>query len=97
MHKKCIVLIGTLDTKGEEIGYLKNSSLTRTPTPCHGHRRRRKGKTGGRYSRCRSSPGSSTEIEKLWHSRERQNVTEIMIKGAVVKLALLCRTGEVRE
>jgi uncharacterized protein (UPF0261 family) len=38
---------------------------------------------------------AGAEIEQLWNSHERQNVTEVMIKGAISQLAALCRTGEV--
>jgi uncharacterized protein (UPF0261 family) len=96
MHQKCIVLIGTLDTKGEEIGYLKELILKRGHRPlvidigAGGKARLEADITATEVARA-----AGTEIEKLWDSRERQNVTEMMIKGAVVKLTALCRTGEV--
>jgi len=96
MHKKCIVLIGTLDTKGEEIGYLKDLILKRGHRPfiidigAGGKSRLEADITATEVARA-----AGTEIEKLWDSRERQKVTEVMIKGAVSKLAALCRTGEV--
>jgi uncharacterized protein (UPF0261 family) len=96
VQKKCIVLIGTLDTKGEEIGYLKKLILKR------GHRPFIIDIGAGGKARLEAdipatevARAAGTEIEKLWDSRERQNVTETMIKGAVVKLSALCRTGEV--
>ncbi len=96
MHKKCIVVIGTLDTKGEEIGYLKELILKR------GHRPFIVDIGAGGKARLEAdipatevARAAGTEIEQLWDSRERQNVTEVMIKGAVSKLAALCRTGEV--
>ncbi|HUL21039.1 MAG TPA: Tm-1-like ATP-binding domain-containing protein [Thermodesulfobacteriota bacterium] len=94
--KKCIVLIGTLDTKGEEIGYLKNLILQR------GHRPLVIDIGAGGKARLEAdipaaevARAAGAEVEKLWNSRERQKVTETMIKGAVDKLAALCRTGEV--
>jgi uncharacterized protein (UPF0261 family) len=96
VHKKCIVVIGTLDTKGEEIGYLKELILKR------GHRPFIVDIGAGGKARLEAdipatevARAAGTEIEQLWDSRERQNVTEVMIKGAVSKLAALCRTGEV--
>ncbi len=96
MPKKCIVLIGTLNTKGEEIGYLKELILKRGHRPfiidigAGGKARLEADITAAEVARA-----AGTEIEKLWDSRERQKVTELMIKGAVSKLATLCRTGEV--
>jgi len=96
VHKKCIVLIGTLDTKGEEIGYLKELILKQGHRPfiidigAGGKARLEADITATEVARA-----AGTEIEKLWGSRERQKVTEMMIKGAVAKLDALCRTGEV--
>jgi uncharacterized protein (UPF0261 family) len=96
VHKKCIVLIGTLDTKGEEIGYLKELILKQ------GHRpfiidigAGGKARLEAEITATEVARAAGTEIEKLWGSRERQKVTEMMIKGAVAKLDALCRTGEV--
>jgi len=94
--KKCIVLIGTLNTKGEEIGYLKELILKRGHRPfiidigAGGKARLEADITAAEVARA-----AGAEIEKLWDSRERQKVTELMIKGAVSKLVVLCRTGEV--
>ncbi len=96
VHKKCIVLIGTLDTKGEEIGYLKELILKRGHRPfiidigAGGKARLEADITATEVARA-----AGTEIEKLWDSPERQKVTEVMIKGAIGTLAALCRTGEV--
>ncbi len=96
MRKKCIVLIGTLDTKGEEIGYLKELILQR------GHRPFIIDIGAGGKARLEAdipatevARAAGAEIERLWDSPERQKVTEVMIKGAVDKLVALCRTGEV--
>jgi uncharacterized protein (UPF0261 family) len=96
VHEKCIVLIGTLDTKGEEIGYLKELILKR------GHRPFIVDIGAGGKARLEAdipaaevARAAGTEIEKLWDSRERQKVTEVMIKGAIGKLAAFCRAGEV--
>jgi len=96
MHKKCIVLIGTLDTKGEEIGYLKELILQR------GHRpfiidigAGGKARLEADIPAAEVARAAGTEIEKLWDSRERHKVTEVMIKGAIGKLAALCDAGEV--
>jgi uncharacterized protein (UPF0261 family) len=96
VRKKCIVLIGTLDTKGEEIGYLRELILQRGHRPfiidigAGGKARLEADITAAEVART-----AGTEIEKLWDSPERQRVTEVMTKGAVDKLAALCRTGEV--
>jgi uncharacterized protein (UPF0261 family) len=96
VHKRCIVLIGTLDTKGEEIGYLKDLILKR------GHRpfiidigAGGKARLEAEIPAAEVARAAGTEIEELWDSRERQKVTEVMIKGAIGKLAALCRAGEV--
>lgn len=96
MHKKCIVLIGTLDTKGEEIGYLKELILQQ------GHRpfiidigAGGKARLEADIPAAEVARAAGTEIEELRDSRERQKVTEVMIKGAIGKLAALCRAGEV--
>ena len=88
--------MGTLDTKGEEIGYLKELILKR------GHRpfiidigAGGKARLDADITATEVARAAGTEIEKLWDSPERQKVTEVMIKGAVSKLAALCRTGEV--
>jgi uncharacterized protein (UPF0261 family) len=93
---KKIVIIATLDTKGEEIGYLKELILRRGHQPliidigCGGEPKLEADITADEVARA-----AGTEIEKLRSSRERQKVTEVMIKGAVVKLDALCRAGEV--
>jgi uncharacterized protein (UPF0261 family) len=96
VRKKCIVLIGTLDTKGEEIGYLRELILQR------GHRpfiidigAGGKARLEADIPAAEVARAAGTEIEKLWDSPERQKVTEVMIQGAIGKLAALCRTGEV--
>jgi uncharacterized protein (UPF0261 family) len=96
VRKKCIVLIGTLDTKGEEIGYLKELILEQ------GHRPFIVDIGAGGKARLEAdipaaevALAAGTEIEKLRDSRERQKVTEVMIKGAIAKLAAVCRAGEV--
>jgi uncharacterized protein (UPF0261 family) len=93
---KKIVIIATLDTKGEEIGYLKELILKRGHQPliidigCGGEPQLEADITADEVARA-----AGTEIEKLRSSRERQKVTEVMIKGAVLKLDALCRAGEV--
>lgn len=95
-HRKCIVLVGTLDTKGEEVGYLRDLILKRGRQPliidigAGGKARLDADITANEVARA-----AGTELEKLWGSRERQKVTEAMIKGAVAKLVALCRTGKV--
>ncbi len=96
MHKKCIVLIGTLDTKGEEIGYLKELILQQ------GHRpfiidigAGGKARLEADIPAAEVARAAGSKIEELRDSRERQKVTEVMIKGAIGKLAALCRAGEV--
>jgi uncharacterized protein (UPF0261 family) len=96
MPKKCIVLIGTLDTKGEEVGYLKELIRQR------GHRPFIIDIGAGGKARLEADiPASEvaraagTEIEELRDSRERQKVTEVMIQGAIGKLVALCRAGGV--
>jgi uncharacterized protein (UPF0261 family) len=96
MPKKCIVLIGTLDTKGEEVGYLKELIRRR------GHRPFIIDIGAGGKARLEADiPASEvaraagTEIEELRDSRERQKVTEVMIQGAIGKLVALCRAGGV--
>jgi uncharacterized protein (UPF0261 family) len=93
---KKIVIIATLDTKGEEIGYLKELILRRGHQPliidigCGGEPKLEADITADEVARAAGS-----EIKKLRSSRERQKVTEVMIKGAVLKLDGLCRAGEV--
>ena len=93
---KKIVIIATLDTKGEEIGYLKELILRRGHQPliidigCGGEPKLEADITADEVARA-----AGAEIEKLRSSRERQKVTEVMIKGAVLKLDALCREGEV--
>jgi len=93
---KKIAIIATLDTKGEEIGYLKELILRRGHQPfiidigCGGEPKLEADITADEVARA-----AGTEIEKLRRSQERQKVTETMIKGAVAKLDALCRTGEI--
>jgi uncharacterized protein (UPF0261 family) len=93
---KRIVIIATLDTKGEEVGYLKGLILRRGHQPfiidigSGGEPRLEADITADEVARA-----AGAEIKKLWGSKERQKVTEVMIKGAVAKLDALCRTGEV--
>ncbi|MDH5696173.1 MAG: Tm-1-like ATP-binding domain-containing protein, partial [Dehalococcoidia bacterium] len=93
---KKIVIVATLDTKGEEIGYLKELILRRGHQPfiidigCGGEAKLAADITADEVARA-----AGTEIKKLRGSQERQKVTEVMIKGAVAKLDALCRTGKV--
>ena len=92
---KKIVIIVTLDTKGEESGYLKELILERGHQPfiidigCGGEARLEADITADEVAQA-----AGTDIEKLRRS-ERREATETMIKGAVAKLVALCRTGEV--
>jgi len=96
MPRKYIVLIGTLDTKGEEIGYLKELIFKRGHRPfivdigAGGRARLEADIPAAEVARA-----AGTEIEMLRDSRERQRVTEVMIQGAIAKLTALCRGGEV--
>ncbi len=93
---KKIVIIATLDTKGEEVSYLKELILRRGHQPfiidigCGGEARLEADITADEVAQA-----AGTEIKKLRGSQERREVTEVMIKGAVAKLDALCRTGEV--
>ncbi len=93
---KKIVIIATLDTKGEESGYLKELILRRGHQPfiidigCGGEAKLEADITADEVARA-----AGTDIKKLRGSQERQKVTEMMIKGAVAKLDALCRAGEV--
>jgi len=93
---KKIVIIGALDTKGEENGYLKELILRRGHQPfiidigCGGEPRLEADITADEVARA-----AGTEIKKLRGSQERQKVTETMAKGAVAKLDALCRAEEV--
>lgn len=93
---KKIVIIATLDTKGEETSYLKELILKRGHQPliidigCGGEPKLETDITADEVARAAGS-----EIKKLRSSQERQKVTEVMIKGAVLKLDALCRAGEV--
>jgi len=93
---KKIVILGTLDTKGEEAGYLKELILRRGHQPfiidlgCGGEPRLEADITADEVARA-----AGTEIKKLRRSQERQKVTETMVKGAVAKLDTLCRAEEV--
>jgi uncharacterized protein (UPF0261 family) len=93
---KKIVIIATLDTKGEESEYLRELITRRGHQPfiidigCGGEARLEADITADEVARA-----AGAEIEKLRRSQERQEATETMIKGAVVKLDALCRAGEV--
>ena len=93
---KKIVIIVTLDTKGEESNYLKELILKRGHQPfivdigCGGEARLEADITADEVARA-----AGAEIEKLRRSQERKQATETMVKGAVAKLDALCRTGEV--
>ncbi len=94
--KKHIVLIGTLDTKGEEMGYLKELIIRRGHHPLiidigtGGEPRLKADITAKEVAHT-----AGVQVESLRNSQERQKVTEIMIKGAAEKLDELCRNGEV--
>lgn len=93
---KKIVIIATLDTKGEETGYLKELILRRGHQPfivdigCGGEAKLEADITAGDVAEA-----ADANIKELRASQERQKVTEIMTKGAVAKLDALCRAGEV--
>ncbi len=95
---KKIAIIATLDTKGEETGYLKELILRRGHQPfiidigCGGEPKLEADITADEVARA-----AGTEIKKLRGSPERQKATETMIKGAVAKLDALCRTGRGRR
>jgi uncharacterized protein (UPF0261 family) len=92
---KKIVIIATLDTKGEEIGYLKELILEKGHHPfvidigCGGEARLKADISADEVARAAGS-----DIEGLRRS-DRREATETMVKGAVVKLAALCQRGEV--
>lgn len=96
VRSKRIVLIGTLDTKGEEIGYLKRLIQERghgtliIDIGSGGEPKLEADITAGEVARA-----AGAEIEELRGSRDRQKVTEAMIRGAGNKLEGLCRSGEV--
>ena len=93
---KKLVIIATLDTKGEESRYLKELILKRGHQPfiidigCGGEPKLEADITADEVARA-----AGTDINKLRGSPERQKASELMIKGAVVKLDALCREGEV--
>jgi uncharacterized protein (UPF0261 family) len=93
---KKLVIIATLDTKGEEVGYLKELISRQGHQPfiidigCGGEPRLEADITADEVARA-----AGTEIDNLRHSRERREVTETMVKGAVAKLDALCKTGEI--
>ena len=93
---KKIIIIATLDTKGEEVSYLKELILRRghqlflIDIGCGGEPELEADITADEVARA-----AGTDIKKLRGSQERQKVTEMMIKGAVAKLDALCRAGEV--
>jgi uncharacterized protein (UPF0261 family) len=91
-----IVIIATLDTKGEEVGYLKGLILSRGHQPfvidigCGGKPRLEADITADEVARA-----AGAEIGKLRRSRDRVKATGTMVKGAVAELGALCRAGEV--
>jgi uncharacterized protein (UPF0261 family) len=93
---KKIVIIATLDTKGEEVGYLKGLILGRghqtlvIDIGCGGEPKLEADITADVVARA-----AGAEIEKLRRSQERLEVTETMVKGAVAELDALCQAGEV--
>ena len=96
MDKKYIVLIGTLDTKGEEIGYLRDLIIKR------GHRPFIVDIGSGGEPRLDAditakevAAAVGAQVESLRNSQERHKVTEIMINGAVAKLEALCSSGNI--
>jgi len=95
-HKKFIVLLGTLDTKGEEIGYLKELILARGHQPLvidigsGGEPKLEADITADEVALA-----AGGDIKVLRNSSERQKVVEIMVKGAILILEPLCRSGEV--
>lgn len=95
-QKKYIVLIGTLDTKGEEIGYLKEFILARGHQPLvidigSGG----EPKLDADITSDEVALAAGAKIKELQNSSERHKVLEIMVRGAIVKLETLCRSGEV--
>jgi uncharacterized protein (UPF0261 family) len=92
---KKIVIIATLDTKGAEVGYLKELILGRGHRPfvidigCGGEPKLKADITADEVA-----VAAGAGIEKLRRS-ERREATETMIRGAVAELAPLCRAGEV--
>jgi uncharacterized protein (UPF0261 family) len=93
---KKIVIVATLDTKGEEVGYLKGLILSRGHQPfvidigCGGEPRLEADITADEVARA-----AGAEIGKLQRSQDRREVTGTMVKGAVAELGALCRAGEV--
>lgn len=93
---KKLVIIATLDTKGEETGYLKELILRRGHQPfiidigCGG-----KAKLEADITADEVALAAGAEIEKLRRSQERRKATETMIRGAVTKLNALLQTVDV--
>jgi uncharacterized protein (UPF0261 family) len=93
---KRIVIIATLDTKGEEVGYLKELILGQGHQPfiidigCGGEPKLEADITADVVARA-----AGAEIEKLRRSQDRVKATGTMVKGAVAKLGALCQAGEV--
>ena len=93
---KKIVIIATLDTKGEEVSYLKELILRHGYQPftidigCGGEAKLEADITADEVARA-----AGTEIKKLRGSQERAKGSEVMIKGAVAKLNALCQEGDV--
>ena len=93
---KRIAIIATLDTKGEEVSYLKELVSRRGHKPVvidvgsGGEARIPADITAGDVARA-----GGAEIEKVRVSKERRQVVEIMVKGAVAKLSGLYQAGEI--
>jgi len=93
---KKIVIIVTLDTKGEESDYLKRLILGKGHQPfvidigCGGEAKAEADITASEVAQA-----AGAEIDKLRLSQERRTVTETMVRGAAVKLGALCQAGEV--
>lgn len=91
-----IAIIATLDSKGEEVSYLKelisrcghkpliidvgSGGEARIPADITAHEVARAG---------------GAEIEEIRVSKERRQVIDIIVKGAVAKLSDLCQAGEI--
>lgn len=89
---KTIVIIATLDTKGEATGYLRDLIIERGYRPLIidvGF--------GGQAGITADIPAADVakaageEIEELWASKDRRKVTEVIAKGAITKLKELCK------
>lgn len=92
MKAKNIVVIGTLDTKGEETDYLRGLILKRGHKPliidvgCGGQAR-----ITADIPAADVAKAAGEEIEELRASKDRRKVTEVIVKGAITKLKELCK------